>query len=652
MNRTLGFLDSGEVAAAASTLGIMHPTGYPTLTMLAHLVTLVAPVRDILALNVLAALMTGAGIGVLTLLFDQLMNVVLAPRRTPRATPAPSSKRAAKRASRGAGRDARSESDAITAARAIAPLDAKQSLTRPVVAALAALHVGFTAVWWAQASGFEVYALQALLLPLVTLLFVRFVDRERARRSIGSPVRLTWDASLFAIVLGLAFTNHLMTIFLAPAFLVYYFWSLGVGARSLGRLLLLIPPFVAGLLPYLYLPLRSSMRPRFNWGRPDTWERFVDHVSGKFAWEWMFSSEEIYRSQTEYFFDRLPSELAYVGLALAVAGLVVLAVRSPRLAVWSALIFIGCVGYAGGYRIYDVELYYPTAILATGIWITAALAWILGRKPVAAIIVGAALAVANLALHYSSLDQSDNTIAEDFVHNVLVTAPKNAMIFSSNAAVFVTGSYYLQEVERLRPDVIVINHDYLSNRWYVEELRDWRPEMMRAVDTVVNRYQELLDRADSGDVRAGLASVDAFGKIVRGLVEWQRSRGAETMVLGALDPAFERFGLVPYQLGYLLRSDTAYVQQPFPTYRFRHWTRIDPFAANIYELYGRGLAYRASYEAEHGRDSLAARYREHALTFDPRYDLENAPRLALDAMSQVIATSEFYARLRQSSAPR
>jgi hypothetical protein len=30
MNRTYGFIDSGELAAVATTLGIAHPTGYPS----------------------------------------------------------------------------------------------------------------------------------------------------------------------------------------------------------------------------------------------------------------------------------------------------------------------------------------------------------------------------------------------------------------------------------------------------------------------------------------------------------------------------------------------------------------------------------------------------------------------------------------------
>ena len=37
MSRTYGFIDRGELAAVATTLGIAHPTGYPTITLVGHL---------------------------------------------------------------------------------------------------------------------------------------------------------------------------------------------------------------------------------------------------------------------------------------------------------------------------------------------------------------------------------------------------------------------------------------------------------------------------------------------------------------------------------------------------------------------------------------------------------------------------------------
>jgi hypothetical protein len=646
MNRTIGFMDSGEVAAAASTLGIMHPTGYPTLTILGYLITAISPLRDILTLNIFAALLSAAGIGVLTLLFDYLLGSFGGMKlRTaaPDSKRTPAKKKQEKRPKNDPAEIEKGASVGSTGARA-------------VVAGLAALFVGFSAIWWAQATDFEVYALQSLLLPLVTLLFVRFVDLERERRVSGDKPRgFAREGTMFALVLGLAFTNHMMTIFLAPAFLIYYFWSLGINVRSLRRILFLIPPFVAGLLPYLYLPIRASMGPRFNWGNTTTWDRFFEHVSGQFVREWMFSGADIYKAQTMYFFDRLPGELAYIGVVIAVAGLIFLMIRDARLGIWSLLIFAACAAYAGGYRIYDIELYYTTAILAAGIWILAGLRWLMQRTgPVVAIAAAALIAVVNLALHYAPSDHSGNYLAEDVVWNTLMTAPQKSLIFSSNAAMFVTGSYYLQAVEKVRPDVTVINHDYLSFPWYLDELSTWQPELMAAVSKQVESYRvaEQAEKGQHGDPSAYLAMSAAYDEMIQAMVAWGMKQG-NVLVAGEVERAFgSDYVAVPWDFGYRLMRDTLYVPQPFPSYRFRRWDHVDAFTASVYETYGRRLLYRASYEAEHGNDSLAARYRQYALTFDPQIRPEDVEELPLDAVTQVRATAEFYARLRQSMEQR
>ena len=121
------------------------------------------------------------------------------------------------------------------------------------------------------------------------------------------------------------------------------------------------------------------------------------------------------------------------------------------------------------------------------------------------------------------------------------------------------------------------------------------------------------------------------------------------LVAGEVERAFgSDYVAVPWDFGYRLTKDTHYVAQPFPSYRFRHWDHVDAFTASVYETYGRRLAYRASYEAEHGNDSLAARYRQYALTFDPHINLDDVQELPLDAGTQVRATAEFYTRLRES----
>lgn len=189
MNRTYGFIDKGELAAVATTLGIAHPTGYPTLTLLGHVCTRLSPLRPVLTLNLLAALLTAAGVGLMAAVFDGVLRLPsLRQEEKPREAPRQERRSRARRKSAGAS----SENP---------DLPSLTSGERAVIAGTAALFTGFTATWWGQATGFEVYALHALLLPLVTLLFLRYLDSvERPDPS----ERLSWPGSAFAFTLGLS----------------------------------------------------------------------------------------------------------------------------------------------------------------------------------------------------------------------------------------------------------------------------------------------------------------------------------------------------------------------------------------------------------------------------------------------------------------
>ena len=69
LSPSFGFVDKGEMVAVASALGIAHPTGYPTVMLLGYLFTRILPMRDVVALNVMAALLVAASTLVLGLLF-------------------------------------------------------------------------------------------------------------------------------------------------------------------------------------------------------------------------------------------------------------------------------------------------------------------------------------------------------------------------------------------------------------------------------------------------------------------------------------------------------------------------------------------------------------------------------------------------------
>jgi hypothetical protein len=683
---TFGFADRGELAAVATTLGVAHPTGYPTVTLLGKLATLLLPLRDVAALNVLSALLTAAGGAVLVLLFSYLLRLVRADERPRR--PAGSRKR----------REHRDGGAPPVAARGV----------EPAVAALAALLVGLTPTWWAQGTSFEVYSLHVLMMPLVTLLFLRFVEDAARTGRVGFTV----SGVAFAVALGLSFTNHLTTVLLAAPMLVWYFWRVGVGRRAWWRLAYLVPPFLLGLAPYAYLPVRAAADPWFNWGDPQTPWALWRHVTGAQFQGWMFTNRETFGPHTSYALGHLADQLLYAGLGLALLGLVALAPRRsgvrvgprdlagaprrrflwtvagvlavglgylylasagdatpaeaplyplvggfllvlagfvaaavaatgrsgplrPRVAVFALLALLVCLLYAGGYDIIvELDPYYLTAFFAIGLLLPFGLAWLVEHiGATVALAAGAALVVACGVANFPTADQRHHTLVEDMTVNMLASLPPDAVVFSKQWSFWVSGSYYLQQVEGLRPDVLVVDYELLRRSWYLDQLQANHPEFMARVRPQTEAFRaqlahfehdrpydpRRLEAAYVGLIDAMIeTTIDDRPVLVTPDFDEHPPRPDGRPYYGA---AWQR---VPTYLAYRLTDDDTYLPEEFPDYRFRFASgRPDWHTLATYWWYARSARDRALYEHAHGNQELAQRYLDYARSFDPGIDMDD-----------------------------
>lgn len=607
MNLTFGFVDKGEMAAAAATLGVPHPTGYPTIILLGKLFTAILPVRQVLGLNILAALLTAAGVAALSLLFSHLLRVL----------------------------------------NNVEEHTAEGREPTNVYAGLAALFTGFTATWWGQGNGFEAYSLFAALLPLVTLLFLRYVDQQAASQRVGFSTGGAW----FAGMLGLAFTAHLMMVLLAPAFLFWYFYRLGVNARAFLRFLFLAPFFLLGLLPYFYLMLASAGTPAVSMGAVNTLGRLVDYITGAQFQGYMLSGWKVFVAQSGFFFGKLPSELGYIGIVVAVVGVVFLFRRSWPLAVVALLTILAGVIYAGQFAIKEIEPFYLTAMFGIGFCAAAgmlALRRTIGRT--ATLAVAAAMAAATCAMNFGWSNERGNTLAEDYSRNVLQTLPRNAFLLSTRWDYLVSPSYYLQEVESVRPDVTVLNPNLLRSAAYLEYFQKRRPELARLAVREIQEYLRLGERAERVDklsYQDALQAQRAFYRMVNAIVEGAMRTRPVCVTLEVDTLIAPRRQRVPYYLAFVLRFDTSYLPQRSVRYNFRPWVgRVDADVMNIHEMYTVSMLYRANYEALHGRRAVADSYISYALTFDPNIRESDVPPLPLTNREGVLRVIRSYRQLR------
>ncbi len=435
------FIDSGELAAVACTLGIAHPTGYPLFTLLGWFFSrLPIASEEILRLNIMAAFFCAVGV----FIFYHLNHFVLS---------GIFGQRAALRLKKGE----------------------NPSLAVRVSSAGAALLLAFSETYWSQAISVEVYSLHVLFLSLVTYSFFKAVyDDAWNTGEDGLRQSNAWWY-IFAFTLGLSFTNHMTTILLAPAFLYLYFATQRFDASSWKRIVRMIVPFLIGFSVYLYLPFQASQSPSMNWGNPVTLEKFLWHWTGKQYRVWIFSSTEAAGRQFKYFVESLPYEFAYVGLILALIGVMFFWRANRKVAITVLLLFFGCVFYSINYDIHDIDSYFLLAYfcvpLLAGAGLLALYRWLNEKMGVVALSsLLLTLSLAPLIAHYDRTDETKNHLVEDYTMNMFASLQPNALVLSYQWDYWVSASFYYQLVKGYRSDVTVVDKELLRRSWYFKQL--------------------------------------------------------------------------------------------------------------------------------------------------------------------------------------
>jgi len=267
--------DAAEFQVVAFQLGIAHPAGSPFYALIAKLFTFLPFGSIAFKVNLVSAF-SGALLIPLTLLFICEIILLLFPQRN-----------------------------------------------KGFLILSAALAVSFYAVadsLWYNSIVAEVYTLQNCCIVLIALCLVR-------------ALRLEQKSYLYAagLLFGLSTGAHIIMILYIPALLLF----LGlIFRRSLtwphfGTLVLFV---MLGTSVYLYLPVRSSVNPYYDWGNPETAENFYTHVTDKkdAGSHFNFSSRRFFRKLKTYggYYDE---DFEVVGILLGLTGLIIFFKRKPKL---------------------------------------------------------------------------------------------------------------------------------------------------------------------------------------------------------------------------------------------------------------------------------------------------------------------------------
>jgi len=132
------------------------------------------------------------------------------------------------------------------------------------------------------------------------------------------------------------------------------------------------------------------------------------------------------------------------------------------------------------------------------------------------IFIPTAMASAN----YHSHDRSGNFVAWDYSYNILQSCEPNGVIFT-NGDNDTFPLWYLQEVEKVRTDVAVVNLSLLNTPWYIKQWRDKRPKETRFITLTNRQIDQLTSSLQRWEKQKVKVPVFNDPENEEGFIEWE-----------------------------------------------------------------------------------------------------------------------------------
>jgi len=397
---TVSFEDTGELAWAAASLGVTHPTGYPWLTMLGSLFMRIPAGDPAFRLNVMSA---AAGAFAVACAFT-------------------------------IARD-------IAGARGLAP--SRSRLAGWTAAAALATSRTF---WW-QASIGDKYTLSLALMGAVVATLVR-AWRARDAAKLALP----------SFLAGLALSHHLHGLYLLPVLSLAAWRLRPARSRALLLAFLFILPISA---KGPALAIRSAGDPELNWGTPDTAGRLYDYLAARQYRFIMGANKGPTEVATRTLDQAFAMPLGQFGpaLVLAVPGLAALRAL-PGLLPGAGIVFATNLFLAVSYNTPEIERYYLLSYLLLAVLCGVGLSVLprLGRLLPA---VGAAAILFAAARNGAVSPRGKHYLAWDFAVNQLAFLPRSSLMMTEgDDQAFPL--FYMRYVLGGREDTDVIGMPFLA----------------------------------------------------------------------------------------------------------------------------------------------------------------------------------------------
>ena len=467
-------VDGGELLAAAHSLGVPHPSGYPTYMLFLKGFGSIVAIGDFAFRGNLASVVLGA----LTVGLLYWVTLVIA---------------------RGQYRDSPEWLVAL-------------------VSSFAALTFAATPLFWSQAVITEVYTLNTVFVGALAVLALHIVtgswrNRPRSERHMQRML------AVFGLLVGLGMGNHLTLLAIAAPL------ALWIAIQTRPRVADVawgVAALAVGLSVYASLPIRAGAGPAVNWGDASSSDGFIWMLSGRAYQDYVFGIPlDSIGARLADWLDLVFIQFNPLGLFFVLVGIAAVAKTEQWLFRMIVLSIAGLFGYAIAYNTFDAEvLTIPAFFLlsaCSGLGLLAVLTnvsrWASegsrhrtrsrSRKnilkgwrsaPFLLVVAFVAVPVGTVAMNYSSQDLSDDRRAEEFAEAAIdMASPGSVVIADGEAKTFAL--WYETFVERPESEVIPISARLLQFDWYGPSLNErypgqlpaeWPSDVLGALEAIID----------------------------------------------------------------------------------------------------------------------------------------------------------------------
>jgi len=275
-----------------------------------------------------------------------------------------------------------------------------------------ALGLATLGSYWIQATTGDVYTLNGLFTAL--LLYVAVVGKRYGERAL----------LLVGFIGGLAISHHLTLVYGLASALVILFFGLGTRPRA-KTLILSIFLFCLGLSVWVYIPIRSHLKPPLTWGDTDTLRGFMAHITAQ-TYRWRLRTFEFgHRASDLLRYFKVLARASGGPLTFLACLAVVFNLRRPRLI--GGFVLLAAL-YAFHYVVYsipDIESHIFPALLVVAVLAGVGVQRIydLRRMPRVAHVAAVALAALVVILNLLQIHpRRDEFFALDYAHAVEASA--------------------------------------------------------------------------------------------------------------------------------------------------------------------------------------------------------------------------------------